>query len=51
MAQLAQTPWPAGVPACEQRQVLAVDGKTVRGAHIRTSTSTGTADDPLSHHA
>jgi hypothetical protein len=32
------------VPAREQRQVLAVDGKTVRGAHISTSTSTSTAD-------
>ena len=38
-AQLAQTPEPDGVPAREQRQVLAVDGKTVRGAHISTSTA------------
>src|SRR3954470_7534503 len=43
-AQLAQTPAPDGAPAREQRQVLAVDGKTVRGAHISTSTSTATAD-------
>jgi predicted transposase YbfD/YdcC len=42
-AQLAQTPTPDGVPAREQRQVLAVDGKTVRGAHVRTSTSTAVA--------
>src|SRR3954447_4270725 len=42
-AQLAQTPAPDGVPAREKRQVLAVDGKTVRGAHIRTSSSTSTA--------
>jgi predicted transposase YbfD/YdcC len=33
-AQLAQTPAPDGVPAHEQRQVLAMDGKTVRGAHL-----------------
>ena len=32
-AQLAQTPAPDGVPAGEQRQVLAVDGKTVRVRH------------------
>ena len=32
-AQLAQTPEPDGVPAREQRQVLAVDGKTVRVRH------------------
>src|SRR3954454_2366092 len=42
-AQLAQTPAPDGAPAREQRQVLAVDGKTVRGAHISTSTSTSTS--------
>jgi predicted transposase YbfD/YdcC len=35
LAQLAQTPPPDGVPARELRQVLAVDGKTVRGAHLR----------------
>ena len=33
-AQLAQTSAPDGVPAREQRQVLALDGKTVRGAHL-----------------
>jgi len=32
-AQLAQTPAPDGVPAREQRQVLAMDGKTVRVRH------------------
>jgi hypothetical protein len=32
-AQLAQTPAPDGVPAHEQRQVLAMDGKTVRVRH------------------
>jgi len=32
-AQLAQTSAPDGVPAREQRQVLAVDGKTVRVRH------------------
>jgi predicted transposase YbfD/YdcC len=35
LAQLAQTPPADGIPAPEQRQVLAVDGKTVRGAHLR----------------
>jgi predicted transposase YbfD/YdcC len=43
-AQLAQTPEPDGVPAREQRQVLAVDGKTVRGARISTSTAAATAE-------
>jgi predicted transposase YbfD/YdcC len=33
-AQLAQIPATDGVPAGEQRRVLAVDGKTVRGAHL-----------------
>jgi hypothetical protein len=33
-AQLAQAPAADGVPAGEQRRVLAVDGKTVRGAHL-----------------
>jgi hypothetical protein len=32
-AQRVQTPAPDGVPAREQRQVLAVDGKTVRVRH------------------
>ncbi len=40
-AQLAQTPARDGVPAREQRRVLALDGKTVRGAHIRTGADTG----------
>src|SRR5215204_2396862 len=39
-AQRVQTPASDGVPAREQRQVLALDGKTVRGAHIATSTDT-----------
>ena len=38
LAQLADRPVPEGVPVREQRQVLALDGKTVRGAHIPTST-------------
>jgi predicted transposase YbfD/YdcC len=43
LAQLADRPAPEGVPTHEQRQVLAVDGKTVRGAHIPTApTSTDT---------
>ena len=43
-AQRVQTPAPDGVPAREQRQVLAVDGKTVRGARISTSTAAATAE-------
>jgi predicted transposase YbfD/YdcC len=42
LAQLADRPAPDGVPVREQRQVLALDGKTVRGAHIPTSTDTDT---------
>lgn len=34
LAQLAERPPPEGVPAREQRRVLALDGKSVRGAHI-----------------
>jgi predicted transposase YbfD/YdcC len=41
LAQLADRSAPHGVPVREQRQVLALDGKTVRGAHI-PSTGTGT---------
>jgi predicted transposase YbfD/YdcC len=41
LAQLADQPAPDGVPAGEQRQVLALDGKTVRGAHIPIDTDTG----------
>jgi predicted transposase YbfD/YdcC len=44
LAQLADRPPPEGVPAREQRQVLAVDGKTVRGAHIPTSDTGAEAD-------
>ena len=40
LAQLADRPAPDGVPGREQRRVLALDGKTVRGAHIPTSTDT-----------
>ena len=36
LAQLADRPTPEGVPLREQRKVLALDGKTVRGAHITT---------------
>ena len=42
LAQLADRVPDTGVPVREQRQVLALDGKTVRGAHIPTSTSTST---------
>jgi predicted transposase YbfD/YdcC len=42
LAQLAARPAPSGVPVREQRQVLALDGKTVRGAHIPTNTDTNT---------
>ena len=41
LAQLADRPAPEGVPMREQRQVLALDGKTVRGAHIPTDTADG----------
>ena len=40
LAQLADRSAPDGVPIREQRQVLALDGKTVRGAHIPSTTST-----------
>lgn len=40
LAQLADRPVPDGVPTREQRQVMALDGKTVRGAHIPLSTAT-----------
>jgi DDE_Tnp_1-associated/Transposase DDE domain len=43
LAQLADRPAPGGVPMREQRQVLALDGKTVRGAHIPTATIATTA--------
>ena len=45
LAQLADRPAPTGVPVREQRQILALDGKTVRGAHIPISTDTGAAAD------
>jgi hypothetical protein len=45
LAQLADRPPPDGVPVREQGQVLALDGKTVRGAHIRTNTDTDTDTD------
>ena len=45
LAQLADRPAPDGVPVREQRRVLALDGKTVRGAHIRTDTATGAGTD------
>lgn len=41
LAQLPARPAPEGVPAREQRRVLALDGKTVRGAHIPIDTPTG----------
>jgi predicted transposase YbfD/YdcC len=44
LAQLADRPAPDGVPVREQRQVFALDGKTVRGAHIPTSADADTAD-------
>lgn len=46
LAQLAGRPAPEGAPIREQRQVIAVDGKTVRGAHVPITpdpdTGTGT---------
>jgi predicted transposase YbfD/YdcC len=46
LAQLADRPAPDGIPAREQRQVLALDGKTVRGAHIpiTADADTGSSD-------
>jgi predicted transposase YbfD/YdcC len=41
LAQLADRPAPQGVPVREQRQVLALDGKTVRGAHLPTGAPGG----------
>jgi len=43
LAQLANQAASEGVPVREQRQVLALDGKTARGARIPTSTATSTA--------
>lgn len=42
LAQLADRSAPDGVPVRERRRVLALDGKTVRGAHVPTSTDTAT---------
>lgn len=42
LTQLTDRPAPEGVPTREQRQVLALDGKTVRGAHIETGTDPDT---------
>ena len=44
-AQLADRPTPTGVPTLELRQVLALDGKTVRGAHIPLTSTTDTDTD------
>ena len=41
LAQLADRPAPDGVPVREQRQVLTLDGKTVRGAHIPPAPTPG----------
>ena len=45
LAQLADRPTPDGVPTREQRQVMALDGKTVRGAHIPTTPAAATTTD------
>jgi predicted transposase YbfD/YdcC len=37
LAQLDAQPAPTGAPRREQRRVLAVDGKTLRGAHVRAA--------------
>jgi predicted transposase YbfD/YdcC len=44
LAQLADRTAPEGVPVREQRRVLALDGKTVRGAHIPTDAGTDRGD-------
>jgi predicted transposase YbfD/YdcC len=43
LAQLADRAPAQGVPVREQRRVLALDGKTVRGAHIPTTSTTDTS--------
>ena len=45
LAQLADRVRPGGVPTREQRQVLALDGKTVRGAHVRSDGDTSSDSD------
>jgi DDE_Tnp_1-associated/Transposase DDE domain len=45
LAQLADQPRPDGVPVREQRHVLALDGKTLRGAHVPTISATDTSTD------
>jgi hypothetical protein len=37
LAQLGAQPVPAGTPRREQRRVLGLDGKTLRGAHVRAA--------------
>jgi predicted transposase YbfD/YdcC len=44
LAQLADRTAPKGVPVREQRRVLALDGKTVRGAHIPADAGTDRGD-------
>ena len=48
LAQLADRVRPGGVPTREQRQVLALDGKTVRGAHVRSDGDTSSDSDTSS---
>ena len=44
LAQLADRTAPKGVPVREQRRVLALDGETVRGAHIPADAGTDRGD-------
>ena len=41
LTQLEAQPSPTGTPRREQRRVLAVDGKTLRGAHVRAADGGG----------
>jgi urease gamma subunit len=44
LAQLDARPAPAGTPRREQRRVLALDGKTLRGAQVRTGPDASEGD-------
>jgi hypothetical protein len=45
LGQLAASAPQAGVPVREQRRVFALDGKTVRGARTRTTSSDSDSDE------
>ncbi len=45
LAQLQAQPVSAGTPRREQRRVLALDGQTLRSAHVRVDDSAGSGAD------